>query len=116
MLSKAQIKSRPTVLWCYKHKLELSSHVRKRQKQIKKMRHQGLWDPEKADAFSLFVESGNITYCLYKDSEKVLNNTFGMCILQVSYTSTNSISCPFEDVFSPQHKLIDFAIILLLGF
>ncbi|CAK8534585.1 unnamed protein product [Lathyrus sativus] len=82
MLSKAQIKSRPTVLWCYKHKLELSSHVRKRQKQIKKMRHQGLWDPEKADAFSLFAESGDITYCLYKDSEKVLGNTFGMCILQ----------------------------------
>lgn len=27
MLSKAQIKSRPTVLWCYKEKLELSRFV-----------------------------------------------------------------------------------------
>nr|XP_027191121.1 RNA cytidine acetyltransferase 1 isoform X2 [Cicer arietinum] len=82
MLSKAQIKSRPNVLWCYKDKLELSSHKQKRAKQIKKMMQRGLWDPEKGDTFSLFVESGGLTYCLYKESEKVLGNTFGMCVLQ----------------------------------
>ncbi|CAI8619047.1 unnamed protein product [Vicia faba] len=82
MLSKAQVKSRPSVLWCYKHKLELSSHMKKRGKQVKKMMQQGLCDAEKADAFSLFAQGGGITYCLYKDSEKVLGNTFGMCILQ----------------------------------
>lgn len=43
----------------------------------------GLLDPEKVDPFSLFVESGGLTYCLYKDSERILGNTFGMCILQV---------------------------------
>lgn len=43
----------------------------------------GLLDPEKVDPFTLFVESGNITYCLYKDSDRILGNTFGMCILQV---------------------------------
>ncbi|CAK9137393.1 unnamed protein product [Ilex paraguariensis] len=42
----------------------------------------GLLDPEKVDPFSLFVETGGITYCLYKDSERILGNTFGMCILQ----------------------------------
>ncbi|KAF7840044.1 RNA cytidine acetyltransferase 1 isoform X1 [Senna tora] len=82
MLSKSQIKSRPTVLWCYKDKLELSSHKKKRAKQIKKLMQRGLLDPEKVDPFSLFVESGGLTYCLYKDSERVLGNTFGMCILQ----------------------------------
>ncbi|KAK4264833.1 hypothetical protein QN277_025957 [Acacia crassicarpa] len=82
MLSKAQIKSRPTVLWCYKDKLELSSHKKKRAKQIKKLMQRGLLDPEKVDPFSLFVESGGLTYCLYKDSERILGNTFGMCILQ----------------------------------
>ncbi|ONK79120.1 uncharacterized protein A4U43_C01F3140 [Asparagus officinalis] len=82
MLSKSVVKSRPTVLWCYKEKLELSSHKKKRAKQVKKMMQKGLLDPEKVDPFSLFVESGNITYCLYKDSERVLGNTFGMCILQ----------------------------------
>lgn len=82
MLGKAVVKSMPTVLWCYKHKLELSSHKKKRAKQVKKYMQRGLLDPEKVDPFSLFVESTNITYCLYKDSERVLGNTFGMCILQ----------------------------------
>ena len=48
------------------------------------MMQRGLLDPEKVDPFSLFVESGGLTYCLYKDSERVLGNTFGMCILQVT--------------------------------
>ncbi|XP_058111016.1 RNA cytidine acetyltransferase 2-like [Magnolia sinica] len=82
MLGKASVKSRPTVLWCYKDKLELSSHKKKRGKQIKKLMRSGLLDPEKVDPFSLFVESGGLTYCLYKDSERILGNTFGMCILQ----------------------------------
>ncbi|KAJ7945318.1 RNA cytidine acetyltransferase [Quillaja saponaria] len=82
ILGKAQIKSRPTVLWCYKDKLEVSSHKKKRAKQIKKLMQRGLLDPEKVDPFSLFVESGGLTYCLYKDSERILGNTFGMCILQ----------------------------------
>lgn len=53
----------------------------------------GILDPEKADAFSLFLESGGLTYCLYKDSERILGNTFGMCILQVP-----SPSCFFLDI------------------
>ncbi|GAB2282952.1 hypothetical protein Dimus_017486 [Dionaea muscipula] len=82
MLTKAVVKARPTVLWCYRDKLELSSHKKKRAKQVKKLMQRGLLDPEKVDPFSLFVESGAITYCLYKDSERILGNTFGMCILQ----------------------------------
>ncbi|XP_027368437.1 RNA cytidine acetyltransferase 1-like [Abrus precatorius] len=84
ILSKAQIKSRPTVLWCYKTKLELSSNKKKHAKQVKRERYkrEGLLDPDKVDAFSLFIESGGLTYCLYKDSERILGNTFGMCVLQ----------------------------------
>lgn len=82
MLSKAVIKAKPTVLWCYKDKLELSSHKKKRAKQVKKLMQRGLLDPEKVDPFSLFVETGGLTYCLYKDSERILGNTFGMCVLQ----------------------------------
>ncbi|KAL8478874.1 hypothetical protein ACS0TY_030671 [Phlomoides rotata] len=82
MLSKSVAKSRPSVLWCYKDKLELSSHKKKRAKQVKKLMQRGLLDPEKADPFSLFVETTGITYCLYRDSERILGNTFGMCILQ----------------------------------
>ncbi|RLN30293.1 UPF0202 protein [Panicum miliaceum] len=82
MLSKSRVKSRPSVLWCYRDKLEISSHKKKRAKQIKKLMQRGLMDPEKADPFSLFLETSDITYCLYRDSERVLGNTFGMCILQ----------------------------------
>ncbi|KAK1320408.1 UPF0202 protein [Acorus calamus] len=82
MLSKAVTRSRPTVLWCYKDKLELSSHKRKRGKQIKKLMQKGLLDPEKVDPFQLFMETGGVSFCLYRDSERVLGNTYGMCILQ----------------------------------
>lgn len=54
---------------------------------MKKMMQRGTWDPEKADSFSLFMETGGLTHCLYKDSERILGNTFGMCILQVFYIS-----------------------------
>ncbi|KAI8541122.1 hypothetical protein RHMOL_Rhmol08G0037800 [Rhododendron molle] len=82
MLTKAVIKSRPTVLWCYKEKLELSSHKRKRAKQVKKLMQRGLLDPEKVDPFSLFLESGAISHCLYRESDRILGNTYSMCILQ----------------------------------
>ncbi|MCL7038706.1 hypothetical protein MKW94_011331, partial [Papaver nudicaule] len=82
MLSKSVVQARPSVLWCYKHKLELSSHRKKRENQMKKLKRSGLFDPEKADPFSLFLDSTDVTHCLYKDSERILGNTFGMCILQ----------------------------------
>ncbi|KAJ9186284.1 hypothetical protein P3X46_001882 [Hevea brasiliensis] len=82
MLNKATIRSRSSVLWCYKEKLELSSHKKKRAKQIKKLMQRGLLDPEKVDPFSLFIESGVVSYCLYRDLERILGNTYGMCILQ----------------------------------
>ncbi|KAF8716416.1 hypothetical protein HU200_026352 [Digitaria exilis] len=50
------------------------SHKKKRAKQIKKLMQRGLMDPEKADPFSLFLETSDITYCLYRDSERVLGN------------------------------------------
>jgi len=82
MMSKAVVKSRPTVLWCYKTELHFSSHRKKRMNQIKKMQQRGLMDPEKEDPFSMFVASTNIRYCYYADTHKVLGNTFGMCVLQ----------------------------------
>lgn len=82
MLGNSVAKSRPGVLWCYKEKLDFSSHKKKRAKQVKNLSKKGLLDKEKADPFSLFLETAGITYCLYRDSERILGNTFGMCILQ----------------------------------
>ncbi len=82
MLSKATVKARPSVLWCYKKDLYLSSHRKKRVNQVKKLVARGLLDPEKEDPFSLFVASTNIRYCYYSETHTVLGQTFGMCVLQ----------------------------------
>ncbi len=44
VLSKCQVKARPSVLWCYKKELEFSSNKRKRMRQIKKLKQRGLYD------------------------------------------------------------------------
>ncbi|KAJ8440987.1 hypothetical protein Cgig2_020016 [Carnegiea gigantea] len=67
---------------CYKDKLEFSSHKKKHRKQVKKLMQKGHLDPGKVYPFSIFMESGGITNCSYKDSVRVLGKTFGMCILQ----------------------------------
>ncbi|KAL6568995.1 hypothetical protein OROGR_000720 [Orobanche gracilis] len=78
-LCKSLPKSKPSVLWCYKEDLFLSSHKKKRGKQVKVLSRSGSFDHNRV---TLFLDTTNITYCLYKDSEKILGNTFGMCILQ----------------------------------
>lgn len=65
----------------------ICSHRKKRTRQIKKMMQRGLLDAEKEDPFSLFVASTNIRYCYYADSQKILGNTYGMCVLQVDISS-----------------------------
>ena len=76
------MRSRPNVLWCYKKELYLSSHKKKRVKQIKKMVARGLMDAENEDPFSLFVASTDIKYTYYADTQKILGNTYGMAVLQ----------------------------------
>ncbi|KAK4351818.1 hypothetical protein RND71_027336 [Anisodus tanguticus] len=46
------------------------------------MMQQGVLDPEKVDPFELFIETGGVSFCLYRDSERILGNTYGMCVLQ----------------------------------
>merc|ERR1712166_965769 len=82
ILSKASVRTRPSVLWCYKNELGFSSHRKKRKQNIKKMQQKGLLDPEKDDPFELFVASTKIRYCYHKETQKILGNTYGMCVLQ----------------------------------
>ena len=82
MLAKAAVKTRPSVLWCYKKELGFTSHRKKRIRQIKKMVQRGLLDPDKDDPFELFISATEINYCYYKDTARVLGNTFGMLVLQ----------------------------------
>ncbi|KAI9205764.1 GNAT acetyltransferase 2-domain-containing protein [Polychytrium aggregatum] len=82
LLSKARVSARPNVLWCYKKDLGFSSHRQKRMKQIKSQIARGIKDPDQDDPFELFVSSTSIRYAYYKETEKILGNTYGMCILQ----------------------------------
>ena len=82
MLSRTVVKARPSVLWCYKKDLYLSSHSKKRMKQVKKLMHRGLMDPEKEDSFAVFMASTQIRYCYYSETQNILGNTYGMCVLQ----------------------------------
>ncbi|XP_063145675.1 RNA cytidine acetyltransferase [Candoia aspera] len=82
MLSKAAVKARPTVLWCYKKELGFSSHRKKRMRQLQKKIKTGMLDLKQDDPFELFVAATNIRYCYYNETHKILGNTFGMCVLQ----------------------------------
>lgn len=82
ILSKARVKSRPSVLWCYKKELGFSTNKQKRLKEIKRNQARGLHDPDRDDPFDLFISSTDIRWTYYKETEKILGQTFGMCVLQ----------------------------------
>uniref|UniRef100_A0A8C0JCB7 RNA cytidine acetyltransferase n=1 Tax=Chelonoidis abingdonii TaxID=106734 RepID=A0A8C0JCB7_CHEAB len=82
MLSKAAVKARPSVLWCYKKELGFSSHRKKRMRQLQKKIKSGTLNLNQDDPFELFIAATNIRYCYYKETHKILGNTFGMCVLQ----------------------------------
>jgi len=60
----------------------LGSHRKKREKKIKKEIKRGIRDVNSEDPFELFITTQNIRYVYYKETEKILGNTYGMCILQ----------------------------------
>ncbi|XP_044536212.1 RNA cytidine acetyltransferase [Gracilinanus agilis] len=82
MLSKAAVRARPSVLWCYKKELGFSSHRKKRLRQLQKKIRSGTLSVNQDDPFELFVAATNIRYCYYNETHKILGNTFGMCVLQ----------------------------------
>lgn len=82
MLSKATVKARPSVLWCYKKDLGFSSNRKKRMKQLQKKIKTGTLNLNQDDPFELFIAATNIRYCYYNETHKILGNTYGMCVLQ----------------------------------
>ncbi|XP_031717150.1 RNA cytidine acetyltransferase [Anarrhichthys ocellatus] len=82
MLSKATVKARPSVLWCYKKDLGFSSNRKKRMRQLQKKIKTGTLNLNQDDPFELFIAATNIRYCYYNETHKILGNTYGMCVLQ----------------------------------
>ncbi|KAK7152251.1 hypothetical protein R3I94_008545 [Phoxinus phoxinus] len=82
MLSKAAVRARPSVLWCYKKELVFSSNRKKRMRALQKKIKTGTLNLKEDDPFELFVAATNIRYCYYNETHKILGNTYGMCVLQ----------------------------------
>lgn len=83
ILLNVDLKLNKSVLWAYKNKLlGFTSHRQKREKKIRKEIKRGTRDADTDDPFELFVSTQNIRYVYYKETEKILGNTYGMCILQ----------------------------------
>ncbi|KAF5348578.1 hypothetical protein D9756_009670 [Leucocoprinus leucothites] len=101
LLSQARISARPSVLWCYKKDLGFTTHRKKREAKIKRDVKRGIREPNEQNPFEIFVTVTDIRYtcvfyailCIpsdanealdryYKESHKILGNTYGMCVLQ----------------------------------
>ncbi|KAH8977238.1 DUF699-domain-containing protein [Lactarius akahatsu] len=82
LLSQARVSARPSVLWCYKKELGFTSHRKKREAKIKRDVKRGIREANEHDPFEIFITVTDIRYTYYKESEKILGNTFGMLVLQ----------------------------------
>ncbi|KAI0011629.1 DUF699-domain-containing protein [Xylariaceae sp. FL0662B] len=83
IMSSMDLRQNKSVLWAYKSKLlGFTSHRKKRETKIKKEIKRGTREANTEDPFELFVSLHDIRYVYYKETEKILGRTFGMCILQ----------------------------------
>nr|GAT55769.1 predicted protein [Mycena chlorophos] len=82
LLSQARVSARPSVLWCYKKDLGFTSHRKNMENRIKRDVKRGIREPNEKNPFEIFVTVTDIRYTYYKESEKILGHTYGMCILQ----------------------------------
>ncbi|KAG0294660.1 hypothetical protein BGZ98_001695, partial [Dissophora globulifera] len=58
------------------------SHRKKREAKIKRDVKRGLREVNEEDPFELFISVTDIRYTYYKETQKILGNTYGMCVLQ----------------------------------
>uniref|UniRef100_A0A673MM47 RNA cytidine acetyltransferase n=1 Tax=Sinocyclocheilus rhinocerous TaxID=307959 RepID=A0A673MM47_9TELE len=107
MLSKATVRARPSVLWCYKKELSFSSNRKKRMRQLQKKIKTGTLNLNKDDPFELFVAATNIRYCYYNETHKILGNTYGMCVLQTQVTLDDGLSPREQELKDLKESLQD---------
>ena len=61
MVSKASVKARPSVLWCFKKDLGFSSHRKKKMKHLQKKIKSGKLDVDEEDPMTDFVSEPTYT-------------------------------------------------------
>src|SRR5438034_4537237 len=83
VMSSVDVKQNKSVLWAYKKDLlGFTSHRKKREARIRKEIKRGIRYPNTEDPFELFLTLQQIRYVYYKETDKILGSTYGMCILQ----------------------------------
>lgn len=83
LMMSSDLKMNKSILWAYKKSLlGFTSHRKKREKKIKQEVKKGIREVNDKDPFEAFVTNQHIRYVYYKETEKILGNTYGMCILQ----------------------------------
>ncbi|KAH3668778.1 hypothetical protein OGAPHI_002533 [Ogataea philodendri] len=83
LMMNANLKMNKSILWAYKKKLlGFTSHRKKREDKLKKDIKRGKREANDLDPFEVFITNQQIRYVYYKETDKILGNTYGMCILQ----------------------------------
>jgi N-acetyltransferase 10 len=78
-MTTMNVRQNKSVLWAYKSKLlGFTSHRKKRESKIKKEIKRGIREVNEEDPFELFLSLNEIRYVYYKETEKILGNTYGM--------------------------------------
>lgn len=79
IMSSMDVRQNKSVLWAYKNKLlGFTSHRKKRENKIKKEIKRGTREANSEDPFELFISLNDIRYTYYKETDKILGNTYGM--------------------------------------
>ena len=92
ILTKAAVKAKPAVLWAYKKELGFTSHRQKRMRKLKKDIARGIRSADDSESpFELFVGSTDIRYVYYRETDRILGNTYQMLVLQDFHALTPNL-------------------------
>eukprot|EP00331_Platyophrya_macrostoma_P004230 CAMPEP_0176422884 /NCGR_PEP_ID=MMETSP0127-20121128/9978_1 /TAXON_ID=938130 /ORGANISM="Platyophrya macrostoma, Strain WH" /LENGTH=1044 /DNA_ID=CAMNT_0017803777 /DNA_START=105 /DNA_END=3239 /DNA_ORIENTATION=+ len=83
LVSRANHSAKVSMLWCMKREVDFGSTGKKRQEKVARLEVKGGMSTEASkEAFQNFLSQTQIRFCQYKETHKVLGQTFGMAVLQ----------------------------------
>lgn len=100
MISRANHSAKVNVLWCMREDPDFGSTGKKQQERRARLEVKGgLATEATKEAFQLFLAQTNIRFCKYKETHKILGQTFGMAVLQdFEAMSPNTLARTMETV------------------
>lgn len=83
MISRANHNAKVNVLWCMREDPDFGSTGKKQQEKRARLEVKGGLSTEASkEAFQTFLAQTTIRFCKYKETHKILGQTFGMAVLQ----------------------------------